>query len=266
MDRLELYEISGGEGTRLWDSSLAEIRRGLAEVIGTFTYVLVACLGKASPHTSDAEVAIAEGLTITAIVFAIGQVSGAHLNPATSVAFSLRFVFEWWRLIYYIPAQFIGAMLASLVVMGFLGTEGDVGTTVPKGMSTEAALGMEIIFTAITSFVYLNVAERAKVVGANGAIPVGIVVAALGIVGGPLGGASMNPFRSLAPAILARDKALREVWIFIIGPVVGSVLAVILTCLLGFHIHPQARIEATGIGRIGPGNEDEEEATKSAQR
>lgn len=74
-------------------------------------------------------------------------------------------------------------MLASLVVMAFLGTEGDSGAMIPEDVSVPAALGMEITFTAIVSFVYLNVAERAKVVGANGAIPVGVIVAALGIVG-----------------------------------------------------------------------------------
>jgi aquaporin Z len=158
-------------------------------------------------------------MLVMGLVFSIGQVSGAHFNPAVSVAFSLRFAFHWWRLLYYIPAQFVGAlvifvthtttrhdtrpttprntrhtrhetyiaagaMLGSLVVMGFLGTEGDVGASLPQGMTIQAALGLEIAFSSIFLFVVLNVAERAKVVGANGAIAVGVIVTALGIVGG----------------------------------------------------------------------------------
>ncbi len=176
-------------------------------------------------------------MLVMGLVFAIGQVSGAHFNPAVSVAFSLRFAFHWWRLLYYIPAQFVGAlvifvtqttrhntthdtrhtthdttrhnttqhdtrhtthdtrhatyiatgaMLGSLVVMGFLGTEGDVGASLPQGMTIQAALGLEIAFSSIFLFVVLNVAERAKVVGPNGALATGLALIALATVGGYL--------------------------------------------------------------------------------
>lgn len=264
---LVLYEyLPGGRRHKRYKSLLAEFRRGLAEAIGTFAIVLISCLGNASPHTSDLGSALAEGLTIMALVFAIGQVSGAHFNPSTSLAFSLRRVFEWWRLLYYLPAQFIGAMVAGLLVMGFLGKEGDVGATLPDGVSIEAGLAMEVVFSALMNFVYLNVAERAKVVGANGAIAVGVIVTALGIVGGPLGGASMDPFRSLAPALLAGGKPLREVWIFIVGPMVGAVLAALLTFMLGSRVHPYAMLDANGIGRAGPEDEEEQRIDQASER
>jgi aquaporin Z len=170
-----------------------------------------------------------------------------------------------------------GAMLASLVVMGFLGTEGDVGATLPQGMSINAALGMEVLFSAILIFVTLNVAERAKVVGASAAIAVGVLLIALTVIGAyapllafvsvhsltqsvrvrvrvidtrPLSGASMNPFRSLAPALLAGGKALDQVWIYIVGPLIGAVIAVLLTCSLGVRVHPYAYNKATGTHHI----------------
>lgn len=258
MEEMDFCEyLPGGKSHERCQGRLAEFRRGMAEAIGTFALVLVSCLASASPYSTDISKSLAVGMLVMGLVFSIGQVSGAHFNPAVSVAFSLRFAFQWWRLLYYIPAQFVGAMLGSLVVMGFLGTEGDVGASLPEGMTSQAALGLEIAFSSIFLFIVLNVAERAKVVGPNGALATGLALIALATVGGPLGGTSMNPFRSLAPALLAGGKALDEVWLFIVGPLVGAVIAVLLTFLLGSRVHPLAYHKATGIGRSGP--EDVEE-------
>ncbi|ELR18905.1 transporter, major intrinsic protein (MIP) superfamily protein [Acanthamoeba castellanii str. Neff] len=241
MEEMDFCEyLPGGKSHERCQGRLAEFRRGMAEAIGTFALVLVSCLASASPYSTDISKSLAVGMLVMGLVFSIGQVSGAHFNPAVSVAFSLRFAFQWWRLLYYIPAQF-----------------GDVGASLPEGMTSQAALGLEIAFSSIFLFIVLNVAERAKVVGPNGALATGLALIALATVGGPLGGTSMNPFRSLAPALLAGGKALDEVWLFIVGPLVGAVIAVLLTFLLGSRVHPLAYHKATGIGRSGP--EDVEE-------
>jgi aquaporin Z len=213
-----------------WDDRY-EGRRLFSELLGTFLLVLVAVGGgmvnarfggKAVPYTA---LVVAPALMVAAIILFMGTVSGAHLNPAVSVAFAARGDFPWKRVPAYIVAQFAGAALATLLLWSLIGKQGSAGLTLPgSGISTGTALVWEMVLTAGLVSVILGTASGAQQIGPLAAIGVGSYIALAGLWGSPVSGASMNPARSLGPALVLGDWT--SWWAYLIGPVAGGLIAV----------------------------------------
>jgi aquaporin Z len=213
-----------------WDNRY-EGRRLFSELLGTFLLVLVAVGGgMVSAHFGGDAVpygakVVAPALMVMAIILFMGTVSGAHLNPAVSVAFAARGDFPWKRVPAYIVAQFLGAILATLVLWAFLGKQGSAGLTLPgSGISTTAAMLWELILTAGLVSVILGTASGAQQIGPLAALGVGGYIALAGLWASPVSGASMNPARSLGPALVKGDWT--SWWAYLVGPVAGGLIAV----------------------------------------
>jgi len=213
-----------------WDGRY-EGRRLFSEVLGTFFLVLVAVGGgmvnarfggSAVPYTA---LVVAPALMVAAIILFMGAVSGAHLNPGVSVAFALRGDFPWRRVPAYIAAQFLGAALATLLLWALLGKQGAAGLTLPgHGISTLTAMWWELVLTTGLVSTILGVSSGAQQLGPIAAIGVGSYIALAGLWGSPVSGASMNPARSLGPALVLGDWT--SWWAYLVGPLAGAVLAV----------------------------------------
>lgn len=213
-----------------WDSSY-EWRRIFSEVFGTFLLVTVAAGGgivnaKFGGHVVPGPVRVTgPGLTVLAIILFMGGVSGAHLNPAVSVAFALRGDFPWQRVPGYVIAQFAGAILATLLLVVLLGKHGSAGETLPgPGISTTIALAWEVLLTLGLVSVVLGTASGSQNLGPIAAIAVGSYIVAAGLFGAPVSGASMNPARSLGAAVVIGDWT--SWWAYLAGPLIGGVIAV----------------------------------------
>lgn len=208
-----------------------EWRRLFSELFGTFLLVFVAVAGPladarfGSHGISQAALVIAPGLMVMAIIMFMGTVSGAHLNPAVTIGFMLRGDFPYRRVPMYIVAQFAGAVLATLVVVGLLGTQHTAGLTLPgPGLSTEDAMAWEALLTLGLVSVILGTASGAQQIGAMAAIAVGGYIALAGLIGAKVSGASMNPARSLGPALVLGDWT--SWWAYLAGPLIGAAVAV----------------------------------------
>jgi aquaporin Z len=213
-----------------WDDTY-EGRRLFSEVLGTFFLVLVAVGGgmvsarfggQAVPYGAKV---VAPALMVMAIILFMGAVSGAHLNPAVSIAFALRGDFPWKRVPAYIVAQFLGAVLATLLLWAFLGKQGSAGLTLPgQGISTTTAMLWELVLTTGLVSVILGTASGAQALGPIAALGVGGYIALAGLWGSPVSGASMNPARSLGPALVKNDWS--SWWAYLVGPIAGGAIAV----------------------------------------
>ena len=213
-----------------WDDSY-EGRRLFAELLGTFFLVLVAVGadmvnvrfgGSAVPYGARV---VAPALMVAAIILFMGTVSGAHLNPAVSIGFALRGDFPWKRVPAYIVAQFIGAILATLLLWALIGKQGSAGLTLPgSGISSTTAMLWELVLTTGLVSVILGTASGAQQVGALAAIGVGSYIALAGLWGAPVSGASMNPARSLGPALVLGNWT--SWWAYLAGPAAGAAIAV----------------------------------------
>jgi len=218
---------------RQWDfrDDRYEGRRLFSEVLGTFFLVLAATGGgmvnaRFGGHAIPAPaLVVAPALMVTAIILFMGTVSGAHLNPAVSVAFALRGDFPWKRVPGYIIAQFTGAVLATLLLWALIGRHGSAGLALPgRGISAPVAMVWEMILTTGLISVVLGTASGAQQVGPFAAIGVGSYIALAGLWGSLVSGASMNPVRSLGPALVLGDWTAW--WAYLAGPVAGGVIAV----------------------------------------
>jgi aquaporin Z len=206
-------------------------RRVFSEVLGTFFLVLVAVGagmvnarfgGHAVPYGAQV---VAPALMVMAVILFMGAVSGAHLNPAVSIAFALRGDFPWKRVAPYVVAQFAGAVLATLLLWALLGKQGSAGLTLPgHGISTTTAMIWEIVLTTGLVSVIQGTASGAQQLGALAAIGVGSYIALAGLWGSPVSGASMNPARSLGPALVLNDWT--SWWAYLVGPMAGGAIAV----------------------------------------
>lgn len=213
-----------------WDKRY-EGRRLFAEVLGTFLLVLVATGGgmvnarfggAAVPY---AALAVAPALMVMAVILFMGAVSGAHLNPAVSIAFAMRGDFPWRRVPAYVVAQLLGAVLAPLLLRALIGAHGTAGLTLPgAGIPATTAMVWEIVLTTGLVSTVLGVSSGAQQLGPVAAIGVGSYIALAGLWGSPVSGASMNPVRSLAPALVLGDWTAW--WPYLLGPLVGAVVAV----------------------------------------
>jgi aquaporin Z len=227
-----------------------EWRRLFAEAWGTFLLVLVASGGaitSAQTHgrVSLASAAVAPGLMVMAIIYVMGTVSGAHLNPAVTFAFAVRTNFPWRRVPGYMAAQIVGGLLAAQFLKIIFGNGGDLGATVPGiGFSQTTALMMEVVLTAALVNIILGTASGARNIGTNGAIAVGGYIALAGLWSGTVSGASMNPVRSLAPDIIRGD--FNHTWIYIVGPLVGALFGVLFEWILKGKPTEAGRLTAQG--------------------
>ena len=207
-----------------------EWRRLFSELLGTFFLVLVAAgggmMGQAFPDTiSRTAAVVAPGLMVMAIILFMGKVSGAHLNPAVSIAFSLRGDFPWRRVPGYIVVQLIGATLAALFLHAVVNVSATYGSNYPaSGYSGGSAFLMEGILTLGLVSVILGTASGAQNVGLLGAIGVGAYIALAGLWGSPISGASMNPARTFGPDLVGTD--FTSYWVYVAGPLAGAALAV----------------------------------------
>jgi len=213
-----------------------EWRRLFSEVMGTFLLLLVAAgagmmnAAFGDPISRTAAV-VAPGLMVMAMILFMGRVSGAHFNPAVSVAFALRGDFPWRRVPGYIVAQFVGAVLAVLLLQAIIGESAANGATYPAQSTTDvAAFLMEVLLTFGLVSVILGTASGAQNIGIIGALGVGGYVALAGLWASPLSGASMNPIRSLAPDLVAND--FTAYWVYLAGPLLGAALAVVAAYML----------------------------------
>jgi aquaporin Z len=213
-----------------WDASY-EWRRLFSELLGTFLLVTVGVGGAMVNARIGGDVvpgpvrAVGPGLMVMAIILFMGSVSGAHLNPVVSVAFALRGNFPWRRVPAYIVVQFAGAVLATLLLIGLLGKQGTAGLTLPgPGISTGTALAWEALLTTGLVSVILGTASGAQALGPIAALGVAAYIILAGLFGGPVSGASMNPARSLGPALVLGDWA--SWWAYLVGPLIGALIAV----------------------------------------
>jgi MIP family channel proteins len=167
-------------------------------------------------------VAITFGLVIMAMVYAVGHVSGAHLNPAVSFAFAVGRHFPWPRTFAYWGAQLAGAVAAAAILRGSLGDIAHVGATLPSGSQGQSFL-WELVLTFFLMFVIMAVATDTRAVGEAAAIAIGGTVGLDAMFGGPISGASMNPALSAGPAIVSGD--LHALWLYVAAPILGASLA-----------------------------------------
>jgi aquaporin Z len=213
-----------------------EWRRLFAETWGTFLLVLVAAGGsvvaaRTGGALSTGARAVAPGIMVMVIIYTMGAVSGAHLNPAVTMAFALRRHFPWRRVPGYLLAQLLGGVAAALFLRGMFGTAGELGATLPGvGIGAVRALLMEILLTAVLVNVILGTASGARNIGTNGAIAVGGYIALAHILAAPVCGPSMNPVRSFAPDLIRGDFA--TTWIYAVGPFVGAAIGVAFEWIL----------------------------------
>jgi aquaporin Z len=219
-----------------WDSRY-EWRRIFSELFGTFLLVLVAAGGgmvnaRFGGHViSTTALVVAPAMMVMAIILFMGAVSGAHLNPAVSIAFALRGDFPWKRVPGYVVSQFAGAVAATLLLWALIGKHGSAGLTLPgPGVSTVTALLFEALLTVGLVSTILGTASGAQQVGPFAAIAVGSYIALAGLWGSAVSSASMNPARSLGPALVLGDWT--SWWAYLVGPLAGGLIAVGIAYIL----------------------------------
>ena len=209
---------------------IKSMKRYISEFLGTF--ILVFCSAGA-PIVNELNngiiglvgMAMVSGLAVLAMIYSLGDISGAHLNPAVSIGFVLAKRMVLTEALYYIVAQFSAALLAAAVLILVFPLHHGLGGTYPHGTDLQS-LALETILTFFLMFVILNVSRGDKEKGITAGIVISAVVTLEIIIGGPISGASMNPARSLGPAILSAD--LHGQWIYCLGPFLGSALAVFI--------------------------------------
>ncbi len=227
------------EWARRFEDMSDEWRRWFSETLGTFLLVVVAVGAgvvdaRAQGAIGRVSQVVAPGLMVTAIILFMGAVSGAHLNPVVSIAFALRRDFPWRRVPGYLMAQALGATLACALLRATFGSFGTAGATLPgAAFTTLQALVVETLLTSGLVSVVLGTASTAQSIGPLAAFGVGGYIALAGLWSSPVSGASMNPFRSLAPALISGH--LHDSWVYLAGPTLGAVLAVGAARILRGH-------------------------------
>ncbi|MBC7695035.1 MAG: MIP family channel protein [Burkholderiales bacterium] len=206
------------------------MRKYLAEIIGTFALVFcgtgaIIINQETSGVITHAGIAITFGLIVAAMIYSIGDISGAHLNPAVTIAFWVAKSFPAKEIAPYIISQGIGAFSASITLKFLFPSNDALGSTLPSGSPMQSFI-LEVILTFILMFVILHVAKGSKEQGMFAGIAIGSVVLLEAMFAGPICGASMNPIRSISPAIVSGH--LEHLWIYIFAPILGAIFAVFL--------------------------------------
>ncbi len=203
------------------------MKKYLAEALGTFALVFV---GTGAIIVNDVTngsithvgIALSFGLVIMTMIYAYGEVSGAHFNPAVTVGFTIARGFPRSEALRYILSQVVGALLASALLLGMFPDHATLGSTLPSGSALQSLI-FEIVMTFFLMIVILGVTSGTKEKGIVAGIAIGAAIALDALFGGPISGASMNPARSFAPALLSGNFG--TFWIYLIGPVLGAALA-----------------------------------------
>jgi aquaporin Z len=213
-----------------------EWRRLFSELLGTFLLVLVGAGAAVIDQRTHAQIGriaevIAPALTVLAVILFMGAVSGAHLNPVVSVAFALRRDFQWRRVPGYITAQITGGLLAATLLRITFGNIANLGATLPStGFTATQAFAIELILTVGLVSTILGTASSAQNLGPLSALGVAAYIALAGLWASPVSGASMNPARSLAPALISGDH--HDLWIYLTAPTLGATIAVACAYIL----------------------------------
>ena len=202
-------------------------KRFMAELLGTFALVFAGTGAIIINHASNgavthAGIALTFGLVVLAMIYTLGDVSGAHLNPAVTLGFFAAGRLPARDVLPYVVAQSIGALLASGVLRALFPGDATLGATLPAGSALQSFV-LEFILTALLMFVILSVSTGAKEKGITAGIAVGSVIALEAMFAGPICGASMNPARSFAPALISGQ--LQHLWIYLAAPVLGALCA-----------------------------------------
>ncbi len=202
-------------------------KKYLAEIIGTFTLVFAGTgaivIDNLTGQVTHVGIALTFGLVVMAMIYAVGETSGAHLNPAVTLGFWFARRLPGRSVAPYIGSQLIGALAGSLLVRALFGPS-TLGATHPAGSAAQTFV-LEIVLTAILMFVILSVASGSKEKGLLAGVAIGGVIALEALFAGPISGASMNPARSLAPALVS--GSLGDVWIYLAAPVLGAAAGVL---------------------------------------
>jgi aquaporin Z len=203
------------------------LKKSVAEIVGTFALVFCGTgamvIDKETGAVSHVGVAITFGLIVMSMIYALGDISGAHLNPAVSIAFVLAGRLPVKNLVFYIVSQLAGALLASgILKIMFPGNE-SLGATIPAGSAMQSFI-LELILTFLLMLVIINVATGSKEQGLFAGIAIGSVVLLEAMFAGPICGASMNPARSIGPAVISGHT--EHLWVYIVAPVVGAALSI----------------------------------------
>ena len=221
---------------RNFDDPALEWRRLFSEILGTFLLVLVGAGGGVVNAVSNGQISraaavTAPGLMVLAIILFMGGISGAHLNPAVSIAFATRGNFPWLRVPGYIIAQLIGSTLAVLLLRATFGNVGMLGATEPgPGISDWQAVLVEFVLTAGLVSTILGTASRAQNLGPISAFGVGAYIILAGLWSSPISGASMNPARSFGPDLVLWNFS--SYWVYLVGPIAGALVAVGIAYIL----------------------------------
>ena len=233
---------------RNFDDPALEWRRLFSEILGTFLLVLVGAGGSVVNAVSNGQISraaavTAPGLMVLAIILFMGGISGAHLNPAVSIAFATRGNFPWLRVPGYIIAQLVGSTLAVLLLRATFGTVGMLGATEPgPGISDWQAVVVEFVLTAGLVSTILGTASKAQNLGPISAFGVGAYIILAGLWSSPISGASMNPARSFGPDLVLWNFS--NYWVYLVGPIAGALVAVGIAFILRGRGGGQSGIEA----------------------
>jgi aquaporin NIP len=205
------------------------MKRFAAEFVGTFTLVFAGTGAIVINETSGGVVthvgvALTFGLVVLAMIYTVGDISGAHLNPAVSLGFFAAGRFSFREMIPYVVSQCAGALVASASLRLLFRENEMLGTTLPSGSPTQSFV-LELILSAILMFVILGVSTGASEKGITAGIVVGSVIGLEAMFAGPISGASMNPARSLAPALISGQ--LQHLWIYLLAPAIGACIGVL---------------------------------------
>jgi MIP family channel proteins len=224
-----------------------DLQRYLAEVIAAFGLVFAGCGAIVIDSVSGGQVthvgvAITFGLVIAAMIYATGHISGAHINPAVTLAFALTRHFPFARVPGYWLAQLAGASIAAAVLRALFGNIAHLGATLPAHGDGQS-FGLEIVLTFFLMFVIMAVATDDRAVGQAAALAIGGTVLLDAMFGGPISGASMNPARSFGPALASGTWG--HLWIYVLGPLVGALLAAFAYELVRGK-QPRAGLSQTG--------------------
>jgi MIP family channel proteins len=206
------------------------MHRLAAEFVGTFSLVFagtgaVIIDSVTAGGVSHVGIALTFGLIIMVMIYAFGHVSGAHFNPAVTLAFAAGRHFPWVLVPQYWAAQLAGGIVASLVLRALFGDVAHLGATLPRGAALQS-FGLEIVLTLVLMVVITSVATDTRAVGQAAAIAIGGTIGLEALFAGPISGASMNPARSLAPAIVS--WTWQDQWLYVAGPAIGAVIGVLL--------------------------------------
>jgi aquaporin Z len=260
---IDEFAESAKERINNFNDPRQEWRRLIAEFVGTF-FLVAAAAGGAMVNTlypgsiSNGMKAAAIGLTVMAVILFLGKVSGSHLNPAVTIAFAVRGDFPWRRVPGYITIQVVAGFAAALALTALVGVSSSNGGSYPGAeTSALAAMFVEMLLTFGLASVVLGTASGAQSVGMFAALGVGGYIAAAAMWGAPLSGSSMDPARSIGPNIIGGNPG--PLWVYIIGPILGGLLAVVLAYLLRGH---GGRLTASQVaqGMLGANSENKQQS------